>query len=393
MPPPTLDVVLTVQYSPWSAYSGGGQRSTHNLACALAERDHRVTVVYTKPPLERIVPPEGLPYRLLWAALPAPTSKRNNVGRPLAAWTTAAVVKRCLLEAAGPVVVHANGDEGGRLHRLRGHRDFALVSTVRFPAMPRALLAERTLLRRGKILLYYPKHVLQALAARRADRCAPPSRWVGGLIERAYGPVAPLAPVHNGVPAEFLRHERRPGAADGPIVFFGRFHPDKGVDVLLEALARLGPDGPPVRIIGRGREEGRLRQQAAAAGLGRRVAFVPWMDHDGLARELARARLAVLPSREENFSLAVLGALGTGCPTISTTAGGTPEMIVDGETGLLVPPGDTRALAAALERLARDHALAARLGAAGRARVASQFRWADHYGAIERLYADAVGGA
>src|SRR3954451_18857742 len=62
--------ILTVNFSPWSRYSGGGQRSTHNLARALVKRGHEVTVVFTKAPWEQVPLPPDLPYQVVWAALP-----------------------------------------------------------------------------------------------------------------------------------------------------------------------------------------------------------------------------------------------------------------------------------------------------------------------------------
>ncbi|MEM9996308.1 MAG: glycosyltransferase family 4 protein, partial [Bacteroidota bacterium] len=92
----------------------------------------------------------------------------------------------------------------------------------------------------------------------------------------------------------------------------------------------------------------------------------------------------------EPAGLTALEAAANGRAFVASASGGFLDSVVDGETGLLVPPGDNGALAASLDRLASDYDLAARLGAAGRERAASQFRWADHVAAMEALYAEAA---
>src|SRR5213594_4578684 len=115
-----MRILLTCNYSPWSAYSGGGQRSTHYLGSALSGRGHDVTVVFTKTPWDLVHPPASLPYRLRWAALP---DYKSHIGAPLrvlTAWTVAGVIRREL--AAGPTaVVHAQGEEAARLPRSEEH--------------------------------------------------------------------------------------------------------------------------------------------------------------------------------------------------------------------------------------------------------------------------------
>ena len=89
----------------------------------------------------------------------------------------------------------------------------------------------------------------------------------------------------------------------------------------------------------------------------------------------ARGTVGVLPSLEEAFGLPLAEAMASGLPTVATRVGGMPELVVDGETGLLVPPDDAGALADALVRLLEDPALASRLGAGGRARAVERFSW------------------
>ena len=105
-----------------------------------------------------------------------------------------------------------------------------------------------------------------------------------------------------------------------------------------------------------------------------------------VARLLGALDIFVLPSLREALPIAVMEAMAMGLPVVATRVGGIPEVVEDGMTGCLVPPGDEAALAAALGRLVADPALAARLGAAGRARVQAQFTVEQMVRRVEHLY-------
>jgi glycogen(starch) synthase len=235
------------------------------------------------------------------------------------------------------------------------------------------------------------KYLMQGSAARNADLCVPPSRFAAELVRRAYRlDDKKLRVVHNGVPEEFLHYAHRSEmAGNGPVLFFGRFHPVKGVDTLIDALRLMGPDVPETWIIGRGEEEQLLRDAILKAGL-RGIRILPWMTHDELGKAISEAGMVVLPSRKENFSLAVLGAMAVGAPVIATSVGGTPEIISHERTGLLVEADDPQMLAASIRRLRDDADLARRLGNAGRERVRSEFTWDNAAQRFEGLYESIV---
>jgi glycosyltransferase involved in cell wall biosynthesis len=382
-----MRVLLTTNFSPWSAYSGGGQRSTHNLACALSQRGHSVTVVFTKSPLEHVPLPAQLPYSVRWAELLDLKSRVNAPLRPLTAFSVARVVHDELRDWSGPAVVHGNGEEVAAMDLLRRQRRFGLICTPRYPSYPASFVAHQSSAG-GRVwnALRYPKYAALGAALRGADFCCPPSRHSAGEIARVFSlPPAKVQAVHNGVPAEFLAYTWR-GDSSGPVLFFGRFERSKGADVLLEALGKLGARAPRVQLVGRGPLEGWLRARIVELGLSQRVELRGWADHDALGALLEQASLAVLPSLEENFSLAVLSALCVGTPLITTPVGGTPELIESGQTGVLVKAGDSAELAGALEELGDDPARAAAIGARGRELVRASFTWAAAAAKFERLY-------
>ena len=106
---------------------------------------------------------------------------------------------------------------------------------------------------------------------------------------------------------------------------------------------------------------------------------------------LAAADLSVLPSLSEGLPNAVLESMAAGVPVVATSVGGTPELVEDGVTGLLVPPRDAEALAVAIARLIGNPALARRFGEAGRRRVHDRFSMAAMVRATERLYLGLLG--
>ena len=111
-------------------------------------------------------------------------------------------------------------------------------------------------------------------------------------------------------------------------------------------------------------------------GIADAVEFVSGVTTDRIVELYAQAEVACVPSLYEGFSLPAVEAMACGVPVVGTTGGAVPEVIGrDGETGLLVPPGDPEAFAAALRRALGDPDLRARIGAAGRARALSTFTW------------------
>jgi glycosyltransferase involved in cell wall biosynthesis len=185
--------------------------------------------------------------------------------------------------------------------------------------------------------------------------------------------------VYNGVgaatvDAKGLREELSI-PADAPLVAeVGRLCDVKGQHELIAAVARL--PGARVVLVGADLEQGgayerTLRDRADELGVADRVVFAGY--RDDAARVVAAADVFALPSWTEGLPLVVLEAMALGRPVVATTVGGTPELVSDGETGLLVPPRDIEALTAALKRVLDDGALRRRLGEAGRRRVRERF--------------------
>ncbi len=163
-----------------------------------------------------------------------------------------------------------------------------------------------------------------------------------------------------------------------------RLDPVKRLDLLLEALSIL--EHVQALVVGYGAENERLSRMAEELGLQNRVRFVgyqrdvwPW---------LAACDVYAVSSDWEGMPNAVLEAMGVGLPVVATAAGGTPDVVVDGETGLLVPQDDPAALAAALDRLINDPELRRTMGAAGQKRARTRFSAQQMVERTQALYAE-----
>lgn len=214
--------------------------------------------------------------------------------------------------------------------------------------------------------------LLNRATASWSDRVLAVSSAVAEAAVRRDGvPRASVAVVPNGIEPEAVdprarrRLRRALGLSEDDVLFLylGRLHREKGPDLLLQALERLHGDAPrgwAAALVGDGPE--RRAVEAALAGrpfgsrvlcAGPRARVAPWLD---------AADVLVLPSREEGMPVAAIEAMMRGRPVAGTRVGGTPEVVRDGLTGVLVAPEDPKALAGCLEDLLRDGDRRRRLG-------------------------------
>ena len=189
--------------------------------------------------------------------------------------------------------------------------------------------------------------------------------------------------VHYGIAAGA---EAPPPPREPRLLAIGRLIEIKGLDTLLRALAAARHDVPAtLDLAGSGPLEGDLRRLASGLGLDDAVRF---LGHVSPVAPLLEGSLAlVVPSRGEGFGMVALEAMERSRAVVASAVGGLPELVADGETGLLVPPDDVEALRAAIVRVAADLDAAAAMGAAGRRRALAEFpeeRPADRLDAIYR---------
>jgi len=174
-----------------------------------------------------------------------------------------------------------------------------------------------------------------------------------------------------------LRHWLRPGVAEIPrsVLFFGRLHAYKGLDVLLQAMDRVARDVPDVRLIVAGDGEEMTRRHATLAADPRCIVERGYLGNDTVARVFQQAGIVVLPYIEGSQSGVVRIAYVFGKPVIVTRVGSIPESVKDGITGLVVPPRDPEALARAMVDLLLDDARRREMGAAAGRMASEDLSW------------------
>lgn len=210
--------------------------------------------------------------------------------------------------------------------------------------------------------------------------------WRRYLVERLGIPAQKVSVIYNGVaPAP----PRRPAADPSVLrlVFVGKLRAEKGLVELFEVLAR--PEFAQAKwrltLVGEG-ERDRFETLGTALGIADNLRFTGWLEQHAVHEELAAADIFVLPSHYEGMPLGVLEALSAGVPVITTSVGALPEVLLNGESALLVPPKMRDPLANALSALMSDARLRARLSAAGPALFARHFSIDSYARGIVSLY-------
>jgi glycogen synthase len=349
-PPPSALVGRGVKFDP----IGGMQNHTAELTRALDRRGVLQTVLTTRPPTAPHLQRLGDHARVIRLGLPVRRFRQLYAPQ-------AAVLAPILAARADVVHVHLGEDlavlpvgaAAARLHRL------PLVLTV------------HTSLR----------HTLALSDLRSAI-----SKTLGGPIERwgehSADAVLAITPrlfrllVSDGVEADrvhLIPPGVNPSLFEGPfedpfsgvgrprVLFVGRLAPQKGVRALVAAAGLLEDESAQVLLVGDGPERPALQREAERLGVGGRLHFVGFLAHDRLPAVMSHADLLVLPSLYEELGTVLLEAMQAGLPIVASKTGGIPDVIEDGVNGMLVPPGDPKAIALAIDRLLANRDLARRL--------------------------------
>lgn len=351
----------------WPPDLGGPASHAPELAGFLRERGHEVAVVTTAS-----AAPAGETYPVHWVPRRLPAGARHLatvfcIGRRAAAADVVyatSMTRRAALGAAlarRPLVLKLTADEAYERERRSGRFDGDLDAFQHHRGGLRVAFLRAT----------------RNWAVRSARHVLTPSAYLRELVvgwgipaERVSvspNPAPEVPALRQLPPRQELRAEL---GLEGPtLAFAGRLMAAKALDVALSALA-LAPAVALV-IVGDGPDRAALERQRDALALGGRVRFLGGLSRDGVLRVFRAADAVLLSSRWENFPHVVVEALAVGTPVIASAVGGVPEVVRDGENGLLVPAGDPEALAVAIRRLLGDDELRARLAAAAAPSVES----------------------
>ncbi len=363
----------------WPPDVGGPASHSPELAARLHERGHRVEVLTTA-----VAAPTPEPYPVHWVGRRLPPGLRHaqltlrlaRLARSADVVYVNSVLTRGSLGsrlARRPVVVKLTDDPAYERARRFGLFDGDLDGFQRFEggARVRALRALRDAALRRADLVVCPSAYLREHALRWG---LDSTRVV--VVENAT-PELPELPTREQARADL--------GVDGPLLAFaGRLGPAKALEVALAALAEL--DGVTLLLAGDGPERAALERRAAELGLGERARFLGALGRNEVLRLFRAADASVLSSAWENFPHTLVEALAVGTPVVATAVGGVPEIVADGENGLLVPADDPAALAAALRRVLGDAELRERLRAAAAPSV-EHLRPERVYGRLEELLA------
>jgi glycosyltransferase involved in cell wall biosynthesis len=273
------------------------------------------------------------------------------------------------VRALRPDIFHANLWTSGRGQYGIAAALLARIRTVIVEQAPIPLKSRR-------------QRYLKRLLSRRAAAHVAVGEHSARAVEEAVGlPMGSVRTIHNGVPD--VPVEPLPRVAEGLVIgSLGRLSAEKGYDLAIRALADV-PDATLV-LVGDGKERARLEQLAHELGVAGRVRFVGWTDEP--RRYLQGFDVFLLASRSEGFPLGIVEAMLAGVPVVATDVGSVSEAVVEGETGYLVPSGDSQALAGRLRDVLADPELRRRLGEQSRERARERFTAEAMAGSFERLY-------
>ncbi|MFD1342727.1 glycosyltransferase family 4 protein [Litorisediminicola beolgyonensis] len=181
--------------------------------------------------------------------------------------------------------------------------------------------------------------------------------------------------VHCGVEPDRYGREASEKGPGTRLLFVGRLAGVKGVPLLVDAVRRLASDHPDVQLdlIGDGPDRAALEAKVTNAGLSDRIRFLGYRNQEAVADALVETDLFVLPSFAEGVPVVLMEAMAAGVPVVTTRIAGVPELVEDGETGLLVPAGNPEALTSAIATLITDPDRRRRMGAAGQRKVRAEF--------------------
>lgn len=243
-----------------------------------------------------------------------------------------------------------------------------------------------------KRTLYFPLFMQQRVAPR-LDRIVTVSEASRSEVERHFGiPQKDVPVVYNGTDTEIF-HPRPEIEKEADLLFVGRTEDrKKGVGTLLDALALL-PEHITLKIVdGRIPDDGLVMRAIRRHNLEHRVMLVREMlEVPELVKQYSTARIAIVPSFFEGFGFPASEAMACGIPVIANAAGALPEVVgASGEAGLLVPPRDPQAMAAAILSVLSTPGRATEMGRAARARVLQVFQWKDAAASLVDVFEDTL---
>ena len=358
-----MHVLMVGGLVPCHPAAGGGQIIAYKLAEAIARAGHRVDYV--------AIAPKQLQRQADWGNLiytPEETGFLPAVSRILQ------TIREDGIETYDILHVHASGDTLGYYLGCVIRRAFSPVPRLAMGVYaPQAYKLPRSLNEAGWMCLCRTADVIFAL-----------SDFSAHNIARAYHvPLHKMTVMYGGVDESFFVPNRIGQQGTRTLLFCGRLggrlqgrRQQKGIDILLQAMPTiLAHHQVKLEIVGSGPLLEAFQVMACGLGVEEHVEFTGFVEYAQMPDRYASADLFVLPSRRESFGLVLAEAMAARLPVVATQVGAIPEVVKDGETGILVPPEDPLVFAEAVNDLLSHPRKMKDMGAKGRERVERHFTW------------------
>lgn len=371
-----MNILMVGGLVPWHPAAGGGQVIAYNLAQALARSGHRVDYVASAP--------KHLQRQVNWGQIVYIPEREKR-------WGLLSPARRSMRDSKigqyDIVHVHAATDTlayfagyAARRTRFKECRLALGIYTPQVYGFPRAL---------DEAYWMYLCHA--------ADVVFTLSNFSKHNVGQAYHvPLSKITVMYGGVDNSFFTPAKTNTETPYRLLCCGRLagrvqgrRQQKGIDILLRAMPMiLTHHQVKLDIVGSGPLLEKFRAMAHELGIGDHVQFPGFVEYDEMPQRYSAADLFILPSRRESFGLVLAEAMAAGLPVVATQVGAIPELVQHGETGMLIPPEDPAALAAAVNYLLRHPREMKQMGIEGRKRTREHFTWAK---VAERVLASYTG--
>jgi glycosyltransferase involved in cell wall biosynthesis len=367
---PRLVYVVTL------AEVGGAQSYVRDLLPAMREAFDLTVAAHGEGPLRAAAVELGIPFVPL-----------RHVRRPLSLVHDPIGLLELtrLFRRVRPEIVHLNSSKAGVLGRIA-----AAIARVPVRVFTAHGWAFKATTGPGSLVYLWADRAVRPLTTRII--CVSETELRAGLAARVCT-IEKAAVIENAVEVGPPRQPRPPDAGRVEIVSVGRLAPPKDFSTLLAAIAHFSPGKIRLTVLGDGPLRGPLEDEVARRGLTREVEFAG--EVADVRPYLAASDIFVLSSNSEGMPLSVLEAMAGGLPVVASAVGGLHEVVVEGVTGFLVPPGNSEHLADRLDRLVADARLRERLGREGRRRADERFSlpgWRNAHRALYESLLAAHGG-
>ena len=336
-----MNICLTVNSSPWSGFKGGGQIAVHYLATYLAKNNCNVWVIFTGNNRRQI--PSSLKYNAIFA-------RHFNIATLNLNIFSVAFQAFKLSRKVHLNIIHGNGEESFFIPYLAKLAGSKFILTSHSPFIPETgiIRALRYPIQLFKRLNFY----LLRTAVIKADLLFTYSNFSKRLVKDGVNGEynKEIKTISPGVDQSWLNVAIKKKDEFSDLLYFGRIEHEKGIDILLKSFANVHQKFPSLKLhlIGEGNYLDYSKKLSKELNINSRTIFCGWKEKQEIQKIMSGCDLCVLPSRIESFGLTIAESMAAGIPVISTTAGAIPEIMKDGETGLLVPPDDIEALKIAI---------------------------------------------